>query len=242
MFDQYFEVFLADTDEGKEKHYNIRYQVYCEEMGFENKDQFPMEQESDHWDENSVHFLVRLKHTKEWVGAMRLIPPKDEALPLEGLCSIDEPAHQTDSKSVELSRLCLVKEIRKPNFDCPYGISDDPSSEKEAIHENVKLFFSHNEVKKSIIWGLFRAASLYCEENSIKKWFFLTTKALARIITRKGFDMIGIGGVCEHKGKRYPYKIEVKGILLSDFWEDYKTGYHLYSELEEMPLSQAASA
>ena len=58
-FDSNFEVFLADTLEGKQIHYNLRYQVYCDEMGFEDKDSFPDKMESDEWDDNSVHFIVR---------------------------------------------------------------------------------------------------------------------------------------------------------------------------------------
>jgi N-acyl amino acid synthase of PEP-CTERM/exosortase system len=242
MFDKYFEVFLADTDVGRKKHYNIRYQVYCEEMGFESKEQFPMEQELDQWDENAVHFLVRLKHTKEWIGAVRLVHHDGKSLPLEGLCPLEESTNQSNIKSVELSRLCLVKEIRKPNLGNPYGIPDTPSAELELIDNKVKLFYSHSEVKQSIIWGLFRAASLYSQEMNVKKWYFLTTKALSRLIKREGFNMLGVGEPCEHRGKRFPYKMDVKEILSSDFWEDYKKGYRLYSELEGMPLSQAASA
>ncbi len=52
MFDDHFEVFLADTRESKEIHYSIRYQVYCEEMGFENK----------HWLNETTLKFRSLKH------------------------------------------------------------------------------------------------------------------------------------------------------------------------------------
>ncbi|MGZ8186120.1 MAG: GNAT family N-acyltransferase, partial [Methylobacter sp.] len=81
MFDDHFEFFLADTDESKEIHYSIRYQVYCEEMGFENKDDFPLEQEFDEYDNHSTHFIVRHKPTGHWVGAMRLIFKNGQPLP-----------------------------------------------------------------------------------------------------------------------------------------------------------------
>ena len=61
MFDQHYEVLLADTPKSKAIHYGIRYQVYCEEMGFENKADFPQEQEFDHYDDHAAHFIVRTK-------------------------------------------------------------------------------------------------------------------------------------------------------------------------------------
>jgi len=240
MFDKYFEVFLADTNEAKQIHFNIRFKVYCEEMGFENKEKFPTEQETDHWDNNATHFLVRLRHTQEWIGAVRLVKHIGKSLPLETHCAVTEPTSKINS--VELSRLCLVKEIRKPFFDNPYGISENRPEQAESTDNNVNLFFSHNNVKQSIIWGLFRAASLYSAENNIKKWYFLTTKALARIITRKGFQMISAGKPCEHRGKRFPYKMDVNDILSSDFWNDYNNGYRLYSELEAPSYTKTATA
>ncbi|MBS3963093.1 MAG: GNAT family N-acetyltransferase, partial [Methylomonas sp.] len=68
FFDSNFEVVLADTFESKLINYNIRYQVYCDEMGFEDKDVFPDEIEFDEWDKNSVHFLVRHKSSENWLG------------------------------------------------------------------------------------------------------------------------------------------------------------------------------
>ena len=64
MFDQHYEVLLADTPESKAIHYSIRYKVYCEEMGFENKDNFHQKQEVDNYDQHSVHFIVRTKTKK----------------------------------------------------------------------------------------------------------------------------------------------------------------------------------
>ena len=60
MFDDYFEVYLANNEEAKRVHYNTKYQVYCEEMGFENKANFSENCERDYWDNHSVHFIVKM--------------------------------------------------------------------------------------------------------------------------------------------------------------------------------------
>ena len=41
IFDHNYEVLLANTEESKNIHYKLRYQVYCDEMRFEDKNKFP---------------------------------------------------------------------------------------------------------------------------------------------------------------------------------------------------------
>lgn len=187
MFDDYFEVFLADTPESKAIHYSIRYQVYCEEMGFENKDDFPMEQEFDEYDQQAVHFIVRHKLTNQWVGAVRLTTPIARMLPMEKHCKIHEPIDKSlPHRVVEFSRLCLVKEIRRRFNDVipPHGIEDETLCIKET--DNVKLIRNNLRTNRSIIWGLINAAAEYCYHLEIPNVYFLTTNALSKFFVRVG--------------------------------------------------------
>lgn len=232
MFDNHFEVFLADTHESKKINYSIRYQVYCEEMGFENKYDFPLEQEFDEYDNCSTHFIVRHKQTGQWVGAMRLICKNSQPLPVEKNCSLDELIDYNDSyQSVELSRLCLVKEIRRriTDIDPPHGITDDSNEIEET--DNIKLFYNHHQNSRSIMWGLLRAATEYGYHNNIQKCYFLTTNALAKVIRKGGLSMLNIGTPCYHNGERYPFKMNVNDTYQSEIWNDYKNSYRLFSEL-----------
>ncbi|CAA9889382.1 PEP-CTERM/exosortase system-associated acyltransferase [Candidatus Methylobacter favarea] len=239
MFDKHFEVFLADTPESKKQHYGIRYQVYCEEMGFENKHDFPTEQEIDKWDQFSVHFIVRARHTRQWVGAMRMVFNNEHPLPLEqhGIITKTIDNNAFDS-AIEISRLCLVKEIRRRNVDCdpPLGLDENlvlDENEESKKGDNVISFRRSQQIERSIIWGLFRAAALYSQESNIKKWYFLCTNALARIICKKGVTMKRIGEPCQFKGERIPFEIDLKEILSNSIWlNDYKKGYSLCSEIE----------
>lgn len=241
MFDDYFEVFLADTEAGKEKHFNLRYKVYCEEKGFEDKHAFPEQMEMDEWDGQATHFIVRLKHTKQWVGAMRLVHKTEKALPIEGHSTI-EGMQQNDQDVAEVSRLCLLKQIRNPAFEA----SNDDIKDSD----KVKLFFSHSRINRSVIWGLLRAATVYSKQNKIKDWYFFTSKALARVVSKSGFIMNRVGAASYHNGERFPFRMRIADLLLQAknipannmALKDYNIGYRLYSELEEMPLSQAASA
>ncbi len=240
MFDDYFEVFLADTAKSKEIHYSIRYQVYCEEMGFENKDKFPKKLENDDYDNHSVHFIVRHKHTGAWVGAMRLIFKNNQALPVEKLCNLDEPiGYNRSFRSVELSRLCLVREIRKriTDLNSPHGITDE---NKIISTDNVKPLYNHYRNGRSIVWGLLRAATEYGYHNDIQKCYFLMTKALAKIIRKGGLTLQDIGPSCYHNGERYPFRMNVAETYRNRIWHDYRNGYRLFSELDVPATLKAA--
>jgi N-acyl amino acid synthase of PEP-CTERM/exosortase system len=237
MFDQFFDVVLADTAEGIQENFRLRYKVYCEEMGYESTDQFPDKQECDEWDDSSVHFLIRHRASGEWVGAMRLVPEQNSELPFNSF--MDDPIKlMQGNRSVEVSRLCLVKEIRRRKDDGkpPLGLKNT------ALSQDVYELYDRRQIEKSLIWGLIRAGSQYCEESNISNWYFLCARALARMIQRENFALKQIGQGCEHNGKRYPYAIEVSDVLANSLWEnDFKNNYLLFSELSqheiELPLA-----
>ncbi len=240
MFDNYFEIFLADTQEGREVHYNIRYQVYCEELGYEDSKKFPDQQEFDQWDpkddqdQQSVLFLVRLKHTKQWIGTMRLVHYNGHKLPLEENTSLD---HKINNSAVEISRFCLVKDIRKPYLQNAYGINES-NVNKDSLpsideSDHIKLFYSNPKVKNTIKWGLFNASSQYSIANNIQKMYLLSNKALARMIKIQGFIIEQVGSACEHRGQRSPYCIDVNEIQTNPSSDNFNNHYQLYSELQQ---------
>ena len=243
MFDNHFEVFLADTKESKKINYSIRYQVYCEEMGFEKQDNFPLGQEFDNYDQHSAHFIVRHKLSRQWVGAMRLIFQNGQSLPIEQYCTLQERIGKSDiNKSAEISRLCVVKEVRRGyvDIDPPPGIE----AENEAIKETckVKLFPNNRNINRRIIWGLLNAATEYCYSNKIKNWYFITTTALEKVLRKGGFNMLHIGEPCNHNGERYPFKKDVVDTYHNETWrKNFNTGYRIFSELD-LPEFMAIAA
>ncbi len=234
MFDQHYEVLLADTPESKAIHYAIRYQVYCEEMGFENKADFPQEQEFDHYDDHAAHFIVRTKQDSQWVGAMRMVFKNDQLLPLEKHCALTTQISNNHlNRSIEISRLCLIKSIRKRGVDYinTLALADEKESTKD---DNVIPFHRIKRLERSIIWGLIRAGALHCEKYNVKKWYFFASKGLARILCRQGLDLKQIGEPFIFNGERLPFELILNQLLSISLWlEDYKNGYLPYSELEQ---------
>lgn len=228
-FDSCFEVFLADTLESERINYNLRYQVYCEEMGFEDKEAFPEQMETDIWDRSSVHFLVRHKASGHWVGGMRLVTSRNSTFPFEDW---SEPYHRLNEASrkysVEMSRLCIVKEARRFSSKrfAPYGLPDEEPEE----NDKVASIFNFKNQSRSLMWGLIRAAGVYSARNGINDWYFLVTPALACLLRKGGLDLKQIGNACEHRGLRIPFRLSVDNVLNNQFWrDDYKADYCSFS-------------
>jgi len=154
-----------------------------------------------------------------------LIYKQDSLLPIEQLCNLNENVNSELFETVEISRLCLLKHVRKgKDIDPPHGIYNDPNQ---------------NKLNRLIIWGLFHAAVEYGNENKILNSYFMTTMALAKLLKRAGLNLINIGSSCQHKGERFPFKMNTKEAYQSDIWKSgYSQRYQLFSGLTE--VAQAA--
>ena len=203
MFDNRYEVILADNEAARLIHHQVRYKVYCLEKGFEDESQSDNYVERDEWDAHSVHFTVRTKDTKEWVAAMRMVVRGPDGLPIEQMCDIDPRAASIGEATAEISRMCIVDKFRGEK-------QIHTSSQKGAPHlynvkENPIPASNERRHKSEIMLGLLRAAVDYSYEHDISNWFFLTTPALARIINRLCIQLVKVGSPCNHHGVRYPF-------------------------------------
>lgn len=239
MFDKRYEVILADTAEARKIHYQLRYQVYCLEEGFEAHENFPDHMERDEWDGNSVHFIVRSKKTMEWVAAMRLVLPQQESLPMENMCSIDSRVVPSsyDENIAEISRICIkdtFRRKRQPVAEHGDSITSSDAGEKVAAG---RQRFSKSE----IMLGLFRAATVYSHKHDISNWYFLTTPALARLLNHMNIQLIKIGSACLHRGKRFPFMTDLKESekylrrgcpVVEKMFGRYDLAYRAFSELQ----------
>src|SRR5258706_7036771 len=187
MFDDQFETIVADTERSKAIHYNLRYQVYCLARRFESPAAFTNQQESDIYDQNSVHFIVRHRNSGQWVGAMRLVLAVPEKLPLTRVSTIDADSIRGPKGAVvaEASRLCVL----------PSNIG---SEERLNVHPSV------------ITLGLIRAAREYGLTHNIRFSYLLITAQLMRILERVGIAIKPVGPIIRHRGLRRPYLHDFK--------------------------------
>ncbi len=99
-FKRYFDILPALTDSEKQAAFRIRHSVYCEDLGWEATRADGME--SDAYDVQSLHCLIRNRASGDFIGCVRLICPESSGplatLPFERTCgdvldrSIIDPA------------------------------------------------------------------------------------------------------------------------------------------------------
>jgi len=87
----------------------MRYRVYCEDMGFLEKDKYPNHQEKDEYDGQAIHVAVTIG--KRLVGYARVILPNGHGLPIFKHFTI--PEEKDLDSSCEISRFMISKLYRK---------------------------------------------------------------------------------------------------------------------------------
>lgn len=100
-------ILVKDSDFSKVA--KLRYKVYCEEMGFLEKDKYPNKEETDEYDGHSIHVVVRVG--SRFGGYARVILPNGKGLPI--FSHFDIPAEEDMTHSCEISRFMISKVYRK---------------------------------------------------------------------------------------------------------------------------------
>ena len=244
MLDTEYRYYLADTDEGKSIHFQLRYNVYCLRERFEDPKFFPDKEERDQHDDSSAHFLVRSRTTGNWLGGMRLIVGQARDLPVNRIASMDTAniaAHGTE-KVAEASRLCaILPQSQRPQSNGSAG------SRYSRCESNTK----HYRVLHASVMtvGLIRAARTYCLEHGIVNCYFLINDPLARILRHLGMGIDPVGDLCEHRGWRRPYHhnfetgYDQMARQSPELFESFCTpaGYERFSEIDQ-PVDEIALA
>jgi N-acyl amino acid synthase of PEP-CTERM/exosortase system len=211
-YQQYFEVVPAYSDALKDEVYRIRHQVYCEELAFEP--QRPDRRESDEYDAQSLHLLMRGVQTGEFIGCTRIVltRPADPyyPLPFEKACvaaldrSIVDPMQLPRNSIGEVSRLAVLARFRKRKNDDkkdPLPLSDsDFGTPAQPRFPYIPL-------------GLYLGTIELARLNDIQTLFVLTEQRLASHFRKLGVNIQTIGAPIEHRGRRIPSMLNTNGTI-----------------------------
>lgn len=198
MFDERFEVYLADTRESRQLHYKLRYRIYCEERGYEPRQCFPSGHERDGADEQAVHFLVRDRNSGGWIATMRLVLPGPTPFPIRANCTLGGHGSAAIpwNRCAEISRLGIIRNRPSGGGIVPLGESGATSIPARWVPE--------------ITFGLLRAAYNYCLQRGLDHCLWMSTSGLVRMFNRYHLPMRPIGEPCEFRGMRQPFIIDVE--------------------------------
>jgi len=205
-FSGYIHPQIAVTQEEKHEAFNIRHQVYCEELNFEAVR--PNAMETDDFDAHSIHCLMRHKITGQSMGTVRVVTPheSDHLLPLEHYCGdfIEEgklhPSNFLREEICEISRLAVPACFRRRRTDKFEGAATG------AI--NVEAY-SEIEMRcmPFIAIGLYLSAASVAIHRDIDHAFAMMEPRLARSMRFVGIDFEQLGPARDYHGLRAPYYI-----------------------------------
>jgi len=178
----------------------LRYQVYCEERGFENPLDHRDGLEHDEFDRHAVHFAAVLPegdYGNGWqgqkvVGTVRLIPASEAPLPIEQSFEFSRNlSHLKRSHIAEISRLALSKRY------C----------------QELKSRMLWSSEAGNIVEGLVRALANEVVTKNITHLYAVMARSLPILLARRKIFFSQIGPETEYHGSRAPYVGAVGDIL-----------------------------
>ena len=221
-FLQYFKVVFADSPELQTLAHRIRYQVYCEEFGFEDPLECLDQCERDEMDAIADQALLIHLPTGEAIGCTRLIGsrgcPPSGCFPFEQHCSEGLDPQQFDLKKIpktvigEFSRLAVLSKFRRRKNDERRPISL-PDSEVEADDREPRSSYP------LIPLGLFVCSLSMLVLSSLDYGVAMMEPRLARKLRWHGIRFTQIGPVIDFRGKRAPYYI-TRAMILEGLTEE----------------------
>jgi N-acyl amino acid synthase of PEP-CTERM/exosortase system len=214
-FSRYFSVHPVEPGTPSEEEvYRVRYQVYCQEFGYEPSANFPDGKETDGFDHRSRHCLVVHKPSGHSAGCVRLVHPdpddRDSLLPFEQNCgdSLDrEKLARLDlprSTVCEISRLAVSRTFR--------GRAGEDASKYGAV-SGLKFTESERRVFPYIAVSLYLAATVLTELTGRRNVFAMMEPFLPRLLNRVGIHFQQVGPVIDYHGQRAPYFITTDSAL-----------------------------
>jgi len=198
---------IANTDALRDEVYKLRYQVYCEELSFEEPN--ATHQEKDGFDEHSIHCFVRHLNSGNLAGTVRLIYSKSDQqlLPIEEFCShaiTDKqiyPGRFAREEICEISRLAVPAAFRKRAIDKFAGAATgaiDPST------------FSATELRcfPYIAICLYMSAVAMSFKTKRYYGFVMMEPRLAKSLSYVGIKFHQLGDPVDYHGQRAAYFID----------------------------------
>lgn len=194
--------------------YRIRYEVYCDELGFENADEFPDGLEKDAFDDRSHHCLLQHRRTGAYAGCVRLVMPRQNhpqsPLPFERPCAgslhreLVSPLLNRRHSIGELSRLAVPETFRRRADDArsPLGNFATPDFEPDLQRQY-----------PFIPLGLYLACSAIGVMAGLDGVFAMMEPRLARHLRRFGIIFQQMGGVVDYHGPRAAFYISRETLL-----------------------------
>ncbi|MDR9438127.1 MAG: PEP-CTERM/exosortase system-associated acyltransferase [Halomonas sp.] len=203
---------LAKSDEEKRRIYRLRYEIYCDELGYEEPADAHERLEYDEYDERSVHCLIEHRRSGITAGCMRLVLPssdndcRDTRLPLQSYAGqslthdVFHPALLDKKEICEVSRLAISLPFRRRSVK--------GGGESSATSHFLEFTRDEKQTFPVIVVGLFLATYALVGMTHRRHVFAMMEPKLPRLLAMSGFHFTQVGDNIDFHGKRSAFYID----------------------------------
>ena len=212
-FCRYFEAVRARDDATRREVFRLRYAVYCEELGYEDRSAFADGEERDAYDPHARFVLIRHRDSGRAAGCMRMVcAPEHDAdwrFPFERACSghLASPfagqLQQHRPMICEVSRLAVHQDFRRRRGESGTSGGDADGALRTLGDRHYPL----------IAMGLFLSASALFLDSPLEQVWVMMEPRLARMLGGCGLRFTQVGDVVDFHGKRGPFRITRPEVL-----------------------------
>jgi N-acyl amino acid synthase of PEP-CTERM/exosortase system len=207
----YFDVCFATDETMKEDVGRIRYRVYCEEFGYEDKSAFPSGIELDDFDHQSQHCLVIHKASATPAGCVRVVRGNgNNLLPFEKFCSdsLDKDFFEQNQMPRE-----SMSEVSRLAVD---GLFRRRAGEQATRYGGVHISDLSQQEQRTfplIAVSCFLAATALTDLMDCNNAFAMMEPFLPRMLARSGIHFTKVGQDIDYHGLRAPYFVTTQAAV-----------------------------
>ena len=211
IYDSYFQILLAETEEQRKAAFRLRYEVYCVEHPYEDPQKNPGGMETDFHDLEALHALLIHRQSGTLVGTVRLILPQQDRdiLPIREVCHEDLIRRDNQtlpwSHTAEISRFAISKNFRRrAKEETSVGSFTMQTDDSRRVIPNTSL-------------GLMQAIVTMAATAGVTHLCAVMEPTLLRMLRRLGICFIPVGPQVEYHGQRQPCYSDLD-LLLTRIW------------------------
>lgn len=235
-FHQYFTLALATTDDQLAESQRLRYRVYCEEFGYEDKTRFPDQRERDVYDDAAKHALITHRLTGRAVASVRLIPASPtQPLPFEKMA-----AHTYDEGFVAAMPRSTMCEMSRLSVDPNFRRRPGESASLFGNYRKVDLSPKERRLLPFIGISLLLSSIALSFLTDRRNAFAMMEPFLQKAMEPIGIHFRQIGRTVEHHGARALYHVRNESAYERMMPELREFFFSLYDDLKPFFRKPAA--
>ena len=212
-FLQYFQVELATSAAQQKAVFEVRYRVYCEEFKYESGESFPDKAETDEYDEQSLHCLIRHKSSGKVAGCVRLVPASNgisKLLPFEKYCP--ESVDKVFVENLKVER-CEIAEVSRLAVDGAFRRRPGEAATRFGEIEALDCSAAERRTFSLIAISGFLACTALADLSGRSDVFAMMEPFLPRLVKRSGICWQQAGKTIQYHGDRALYYIKTQSAV-----------------------------